>query len=129
MSTPTRIQRRRTRGWRAPDGAVYVGRGTVWGNPYAVVRQADGLYGIPDPIDSLGPWATFDHERDARGEAVLLFRGWLDERPKLVDRARRELAGRDLMCWCPLPEPGEPDHCHAAVLLRLANGGAAHECR
>jgi hypothetical protein len=38
---------------------------------------------------------------------------------------RRDLAGRDLMCWCPLPEPGQPDHCHAAVLLKLANGTAA----
>jgi hypothetical protein len=36
-----------------------------------------------------------------------------------------KLHGRDLMCWCPLPAPGQPDHCHAAVLLRLANGGAA----
>ncbi|MDI5965791.1 DUF4326 domain-containing protein [Streptantibioticus silvisoli] len=31
------------------------------------------------------------------------------------------LRGKDLACTCPLPEPGEPDHCHAAVLLRLAN--------
>jgi hypothetical protein len=26
-----------------------------------------------------------------------------------VDDVRRELAGRDLACWCPLPAPGEPD--------------------
>ncbi|GAA2630070.1 DUF4326 domain-containing protein [Streptomyces axinellae] len=118
MNTPTRIQRRRTKGWRKPDGAIYVGRGTAWGNPYAVVRMADGRYSIPDPIDSLGTWATFDYERDARAEAVLLFRGWLAERPKLIERARRELAGRDLMCWCPLDQP-----CHANVHLVVANGG------
>ena len=29
-----RIQRRRTKGWRMPEGAVYVGRGSKWGNPY-----------------------------------------------------------------------------------------------
>jgi hypothetical protein len=41
--------------------------------------------------------------------------------PSLGD-IRRELAGRDLACWCPLPErPGQPDHCHAAVLLAIAN--------
>ena len=32
-----------------------------------------------------------------------------------------ELAGKNLACWCPLPAPGEPDICHAAVLLELAN--------
>ncbi|SES04086.1 DUF4326 domain-containing protein [Streptomyces qinglanensis] len=116
--SPTRIKRERTRGWRAPEGAIYVGRGTAWGNPYAVVRQADGLYGIPDPIDSLSTWATFDYERDARAEAALLFRAWIAERPTLIARARRELAGRNLMCWCPLDQP-----CHADVLLELANGG------
>lgn len=30
---PERIQRRRTRGWRMPEGAVYVGRPSKWGNP------------------------------------------------------------------------------------------------
>ena len=34
--TPQRIQRRRTKGWRMPTGAVYVGRGTPWGNPWMV---------------------------------------------------------------------------------------------
>jgi len=29
-----RIQRRRTKGWRMPEGAVYVGRPSRWGNPY-----------------------------------------------------------------------------------------------
>ncbi len=27
-----RIQRKRTKGWRMPEGAVFVGRPTVWGN-------------------------------------------------------------------------------------------------
>jgi hypothetical protein len=30
---PKRIQRKRTKGWKMPDGAVYVGRPTIWGNP------------------------------------------------------------------------------------------------
>jgi hypothetical protein len=34
---------------------------------------------------------------------------------------RRELAGKSLACWCPLPAEGEPDICHAAVLLDIAN--------
>ncbi|NJP42302.1 DUF4326 domain-containing protein [Streptomyces sp. PRB2-1] len=52
-----------------------------------------------------------------------MYRRWLEQHPSLAEAARRELAGRDLMCWCPLPAPGQPDHCHAAVLLELANGG------
>lgn len=30
---PKRIQRQRRAGWRMPEGAVYVGRPTKWGNP------------------------------------------------------------------------------------------------
>jgi hypothetical protein len=33
-----------------------------------------------------------------------------------ADDVRRELAGRDLCCWCPLDDP-----CHADVLLEVAN--------
>ncbi len=33
-----------------------------------------------------------------------------------VDTVRTELAGRDLVCWCPLDQP-----CHADVLLWVAN--------
>lgn len=34
--SPKRIQRQRTRGWKAPAGAVYVGRGSIYGNPWKV---------------------------------------------------------------------------------------------
>ena len=33
---PQRIQRNRTRGWRMPENAVYVGRPGPWGNPYTI---------------------------------------------------------------------------------------------
>lgn len=33
---PRRIQRRRTKGWTMPPGAIYVGRPTKWGNPFVV---------------------------------------------------------------------------------------------
>lgn len=38
-----------------------------------------------------------------------------------IDDVKRELNGFNLACWCPLPKEGEEDHCHAAVLLRIAN--------
>jgi hypothetical protein len=31
---PKRIQRQRAKGWRMPEGAIYVGRPSQWGNPF-----------------------------------------------------------------------------------------------
>jgi hypothetical protein len=65
---------------------------------------------------------TWHRVEDATPEQVVeLYRRWLAKHPEVTTAARTELAGRDLMCWCPTPEPGEPDHCHAAILLHLAN--------
>ncbi|MGW3298446.1 DUF4326 domain-containing protein [Streptomyces rubiginosohelvolus] len=113
MTTPTRIQRRRTKGWTTPLDAqgrrpVYVGRGSKWGNPWRVGDRS--------------PWAPYQPMTPA--QAVEVFRYGIDT-PQGRETARRALAGRDLMCWCPLPAEGEPDHCHAAVLLDLANTPAA----
>jgi hypothetical protein len=36
MSKPKRIQRSCAKGWKMPANAIYVGRPTVWGNPYVV---------------------------------------------------------------------------------------------
>ena len=33
---PLRIQRKRTKGWKMPGGAVYAGRPTKWGNPFVI---------------------------------------------------------------------------------------------
>ena len=39
-------------------------------------------------------------------------------------RVRAELAGLDLMCWCPLTDVnGVAVPCHADLLLAIANGG------
>lgn len=59
--------------------------------------------------------------------------GWLAGRPigkeqsaelrlrhQAVLEALPALRSKNLACWCPLPEHGEPDNCHAA-LLKLAN--------
>ena len=37
---PERIQLRRTKGWRMPEGAVYVGRPTMLGNPFRPVKSS-----------------------------------------------------------------------------------------
>ena len=47
---PVRIQRRRAAGWRLPEGAVYVGRPTLWGNPFRIVVDQPDTFGIVSPI-------------------------------------------------------------------------------
>jgi len=55
-------------------------------------------------------------------QATDLYSSWVIEQPHLMLRLD-ELAGKDLACPCPLPEPGEIDWCHAAhTLIPLANG-------
>ncbi|MCX8003354.1 MAG: DUF4326 domain-containing protein [Burkholderiaceae bacterium] len=94
-------------GWKAPANAVYVGRGSRWGNPFTA---------------------------DDPAVAVDLFRAWLDgEHIALPDGARYigdhsesrrarllnelgQLRRRPLMCWCATDRP-----CHADVLCARAN--------
>ena len=117
---PKRIQRKRTKGWRMPEGAVYVGRPSKWGNPFTVVNGHRQGWLVWDDRDrhgwvthetSNGYVASFDTERDARREAVRRFRRFMFRQWALT-----ELRGKDLVCWCPLDQP-----CHADVLLELAN--------
>lgn len=101
MSEPKRIQRQRTKGWRMPAGAVYVGRPTRWGNEWAVGETVNLNVG--------GTPSTFVvHDRQ---HAVDLFCNW-----QVKTLSVHELRGFDLACWCPLGSP-----CHGDVLLRLAN--------
>lgn len=119
---PARFQRRRTKGWRAPEGAVYVGRPTRFGNPFTLAPAASQRGGLLDmwAVEykgrKLGRW---DDIADARADAADRFARWIRE-PEQADTRRlfrALLHGRDLTCWCPLDQP-----CHADVLLRLANG-------
>jgi len=81
-----------------PADAVYVGRPTAFGNPFSHMT---------------GTLAA--HRVRTRHEAIVAFERWFVAQPALIERAKLELRGKDLVCWCaPLP-------CHAAVLLRIAN--------
>src|SRR5690606_1210681 len=80
---PTRIQRRRTRGWRMPSGAVYVGRGSRWGNPYRVARVGGG-YVVEGP-----DWCSSHESRvEAHQVAVDRYRVWVVHQSGFVDQAR-----------------------------------------
>ncbi len=98
---PRRIQRKRTKVWRMPEGAVYVGRGSRWGNPW---RVGDVVRVEWAPSVEITPRLAVELYRTAYTPAA--------------DIIRDALRGKDLACWCPLDQP-----CHADVLLGLANGG------
>lgn len=112
MTTPVRLQLSRRRGFRLQahsqeiNGlpAVNCARPGPWGNPFVEKR------------------ATFRHR------AVERYRLWLAGQVVGVAPPDEDLVaaipllcGLNLACWCPLPAPGEPDICHAAVLLEIAN--------
>lgn len=118
---PVRIQRSRAKGWRMPEGAVYVGRPTRWGNPFTASQCREAGY------------RGTDAEISAR--VVEAFRVWLGpmwrnnwDGPKSESARNRvlgsigDLRGKDLVCWCRLDQP-----CHADVLLEIANGPKCEE--
>lgn len=81
-STPRRIQRQRTKGWRMPDKrqAKYVGRPTMWGNPF---KGPDAVERYRLALDQLG---------QEQLETLLV-----------------PLRGLHLICWCPLSRPCHAD--------------------
>lgn len=76
-----------------PENAVRVDRQTIWGNPFIMRNDSD----------------------EERNRVCDAYEKWLQERPAMIDRAKRELRGKDLACWC------APKRCHAETLLRIAN--------
>ncbi len=42
--SPRRVQRKRTKGFRLPEGCVYVGRPTKWGNPFVAFQDGHVAY-------------------------------------------------------------------------------------
>ena len=125
--TTVRVQRRRTKGWRAPADAVYVGRPSIWGNPYRVARDGRVTWHVY-AFGGSTPIATFRSRtgHEARQFAVDRLQSLFDHHrdPWGKERVRAELAGLDLMCWCPLTDVnGVAVPCHADLLLAIANGG------
>ena len=74
-----------------PEGAVYVGRPSKWGNPYKASKTK------------------------TREQAIQEFQIYAELKVFYEPQWIEPLRGKDLVCWCsPLP-------CHADVLIRLAN--------
>lgn len=123
---PQRVQRTRKAGQPAmPPGAVYVGRGRGnygrWGNPFTVTDCLEAEFAETEDearayvTDLYRRWLSGDFEcSEAKGTS------WSEERRNWIREHIGELAGKDLACWCKPANPGQPDHCHASVLLELA---------
>ena len=123
-TTAKRVQRTRPRVKGQPGmppGALYVGRGTRFGNPYRIEVDRDGQARVYRRDGSDVVYAAQGvTEQRAYEVATSRYRTWLEQQPGLLDEAQRVLRGRDLACWCALPDEGQPDNCHAVVLLELA---------
>lgn len=131
-----RIQRSRAKGWRMPEGAVYVGRPTMWGNPWCPGKPGTiALKGMPsdfrltvdlsrhDATTAFRLWLLGKRPSWMRPHAMMLsidgwrlfWVRWEASRQEILDSLPR-LRGRPLACWC------QTDcQCHADVLLKLAN--------
>jgi len=58
-----------------PPGAVYIGRPSIWGNPFVIGK--DG----------------------SRDDVIAKFEAYVRRRPDLMKQLHN-LAGKDVVCWC-----------------------------
>ena len=93
--TPTRIQRKREKGWRLPDGARCVDRTSRWGNPYRV--------GEPDIVESFWPGAPLHNLRavpTSVEDAVGWFARYAIDRLAVEPEWLDPLEGMHVACFC-----------------------------
>jgi len=81
---------------------VYIGRASKsapkgvpcdWGNPFAMKKQSN----------------------DERSRVCAAYEKWITAQPSLVAKAKKELKGKVLGCYC------SPKDCHGHILARIAN--------
>lgn len=100
----------------APDGAIYVGRPTQYGNPFTHIadRKTLAKFVVPtvqDAIEKFGRWFLEENG----GTLSALF-----EPNSLI----KPLVGKDLICWCAplggIEHTTRPIICHAQILAFYA---------
>jgi hypothetical protein len=137
--TPSRIQRKRTKGSKLPPNTVVVTRPGKWGNPFNL-KSAEHC------------WTAIVHgfKGDKRGRAaasVVMYAAWIKQGkaveidcgltcesksqtfraasspviktfvPPTIAEIKAELRGRNLACFCKVGDP-----CHGDWLFEVANG-------
>lgn len=125
MIKPVRLQLSRKRGFnlqelsRATNGleAVNVARPGKWGNPFVVHHPGSSF---EKPMTAKMAVASFRSMIEKEGgwfpTPLPWPKGKIPAQYTTVEDVMRELAGKNLACWC---KPGAS--CHASVLLDLAN--------
>lgn len=115
VTTPVRLQRSRRAGAITPAGAVYVGRPTIWGNPFSQRARI----GHARSVILYGAWLA-----NELNDYILSRAGFGEHEIAALIRWRERLRVRlhhlrhfNLECWCPRTSPW----CHADVLLRVCN--------
>jgi len=74
-----------------PENAVYIGRGSPFGNPFMIGRDGD------------------------RDSVCDKYEEYIKSKPELIKLAKARLKGKNLVCFC------KPKRCHGDTLLKIAN--------
>ena len=75
----------------APSDAVYIGRGSPWGNPFVINRDGD------------------------RDEVCDKFEAMVEANPEFKQSVIDNLKGKDVICFC------APNRCLGDYLVKIAN--------
>lgn len=88
-----------------PDGAVYIGRGSLFGNPFTHREGTKAQFIV-----------------GSREEAVRAYADWVPTQPQIM-AAIPALKGKTLVCFC-RPKDGFQGRlmCHGQILAALADG-------
>ncbi len=125
ICAPRRVQLSRKKGGRMPENTVSVARPGRWGNPFGIAN-----YGLRQSLEMFhrsmhGVWSPYGLPEDWSDEKFsIAYRSHIAFCNRLgsmvpIERAKRELHGKNLACWCPPEQP-----CHADILLAMANAPA-----
>lgn len=97
----TTVVNKRSKGFKRNDNQIYIGRGSIWGNPFTHL-----------PLSRTK--AQFQVATEE--ESMIRYEAWLRERlasdPKLRDELRK-LEGHELVCYC------KPRPCHGDIIITL----------
>lgn len=97
-----------------PKTTIYVGRPTVWGNPFRVI--ADGSTYYVQDVEGNYWGRNYQTKPEAARKAVECYTGYIDAMIGLKRVDIESLRGHDLACFCSENQP-----CHADYLLQLLN--------
>lgn len=82
----------------APSGAIFIGRGSPYGNNYSHMKGT-----------------LAQHKVATREDAIRRYEEEKSNDPEFLAMVKRELRDKDLLCFC------KPLACHGDFLIKIAN--------